>query len=69
MKKLYKVFLVVLAPVLLTGSFVGCATTPKCDNDACYNRQISSVDQDDQEQNTDHEAHDTFFHEKGFERE
>lgn len=45
MKKLMKYLLVVVFPVCgLTFLFGSCAATPSCNNDACYERNVSSVD-------------------------
>lgn len=44
MKKSLRYFVTVVLPLLgLTGLFVSCANTP-CNNDACYDRSLSSVD-------------------------
>lgn len=45
MKKMMKYVFVVVVPVCaLTFLFVSCAVTPSCNNDACYDRNVSSVD-------------------------
>lgn len=45
MRKALKYLLVVVLPITgLTFLFGSCAATPSCNNDACYNRSVSSVD-------------------------
>lgn len=45
MKKIFKYFFVVVLPVCgLAFLFGSCASTPSCNNDACYERNVSSVD-------------------------
>ena len=44
MKNKMKTVFALVAPVLALGFFVSCASTSHCNTDACYDRQISSVD-------------------------
>ncbi len=66
MKKLTKLFLLVAAPLVVLSA---CATTPKCDNDACYNRQISSVNKATEADDQDQSAKAEYFHNEGFHRD
>ena len=44
-KKMWKYFFTVVLPITgLQALFGSCASTPVCNNDACYDRSISSVD-------------------------
>jgi len=45
MKYVFKFLVAVVVPVTgFSALFSGCASTPACNNDACYDRKISSVD-------------------------
>lgn len=45
MKKVLKIVVTVVLPLAgLTVLFGSCASTPSCNNDACYNRNLASVD-------------------------
>ncbi len=53
--KYLKLGLMIVAPVAVLCVFAGCASTPKCDNDACYNRQISSINNNEATVDTNNE--------------
>jgi len=45
MKKAWKYFVAVVLPISgLSALFGSCASTSTCNNDACYDRNLSSVD-------------------------
>lgn len=45
MSKVRRKALWIAAPILMAGVLLkACASTPACNNDACYDRQISSTD-------------------------
>jgi hypothetical protein len=45
MKKAWKYFMAVVIPVSgLSALFASCSTTAPCNNDACYDRNLSSAD-------------------------